>query len=685
MRREDCRVTRCIPHPRDGEPDAPGEMPRREWLVTNGIGGYASGTVAGVVTRRYHGLLVSALPAPLGRYVMLNHLLERVRLRDGRVLWLGDEDEVARPNAVDHRDHLVEFRLEMGLPVWRYDLGGVTIEKRVLMPYGQNTVHVSYALIEGQEPVRLSLRPSVQFRSYDAPLGTSEVAAYTLSAAGQRYELSGGATLPALRLGVRADQAALTLDERGATDVPYEMEKSRGYDAIGSLWSPGYFRADLRQGHDVTVLASTDGWDTVESLAPAEAAQAEIDRRRRLLAVAGCDDWAGLVPELILAADQFIIAPAGRAEDAARARAVGEEVRTIIAGYHWFTDWGRDTMISLEGLTLCTRRFREAACILKTFGRYVQDGLIPNMFPDGSREGLYHTADATLWYFHAIERYVRASGDAETLKDLLPTFVDIIEHHLAGTRFGIAVDPGDGLLRQGAEGYQLTWMDAKVDDWVVTPRRGKAVEINALWYNALRLLDGWMRLYGTSTHLDLADQASRVRRSFNERFWYAPGGYLFDVIDGEQGDDSACRPNQVFAIALDHAVLDEARWAPVLEVVREKLLTPFGLRSLAPGHPDYKATYTGDIRSRDAAYHQGTVWTWLIGPFVDAWLKAHPDEGADVTRFLDGFAPHLSDACVGSISEIFDAEAPYVPRGCVAQAWSVAEVLRTAVDSARRI
>jgi predicted glycogen debranching enzyme len=685
MRREALHVTRSISHPRDAQPDGLGVMPRREWLVTNGIGGYASGTVAGVVTRRYHGLLVSALPAPLGRYVMLNHLLERVRLRDGRVLWLGDEDEVARPNAADHRDHLVEFRLEVGLPVWRYDLGGVTIEKRVLMPYGQNTVHVTYALIDGEEPVRLSLRPSVQFRSYDAPLGTSEVATYTLSAKGQRYELSGGANLPTLRLGVRGEQAALTLDERGATAVPYEMEKSRGYDAIGSLWSPGYFRADLRQGHDVTILASTDGWDTVESLAPQEAAQAEIDRRRRLLSIAGCDDRAGLVPELVLAADQFIIAPAGRAEDAARARAVGEEARTIIAGYHWFTDWGRDTMISLEGLTLCTRRFREAAYILKTFGRYVQDGLIPNMFPDGSREGLYHTADATLWYFHAIERYVQASGDAETLKDLLPTFVDIVEHHLAGTRFGISVDPADGLLRQGAEGYQLTWMDAKVDDWVVTPRRGKAVEINALWYNALRLLDGWTRLYGVSAHLDLAEQASRVRRSFNERFWYEPGGYLFDVIEGEHGDDPACRPNQVFAIALDHPVLDEARWAPVLDVVREKLLTPFGLRSLAPGHPDYKPTYTGDLRSRDAAYHQGTVWTWLIGPYIDAWLKVHPDDRADVTRFLDGLAPHLSDACVGSVSEIFDAEPPYVPRGCVAQAWSVAEVLRTAVNSDSRM
>jgi predicted glycogen debranching enzyme len=426
----------------------------------------------------------------------------------------------------------------------------------------------------------------------------------------------------------------------------------------------------------VTLIASTDAWETIGALTPAEAARAEDDRRRRLLELSGRGDDGGLTAELVLAADQFIITPAGRVEEAARARATGEEVRTVIAGYHWFTDWGRDTMISLEGLTLCTGRVREAAYILKTFGHYVSDGLIPNMFPDGAREGLYHTADATLWYFHAISRYVHATNDLETLQALLPTLVDIARKHLAGTRFGIGVDPDDGLLKQGAAGYQLTWMDAKVDDWVVTPRRGKAVEINALWYNALCLLDAWTRQFRTGGDLDLAWHAERARRSFNARFWYADGGYLYDVVDGENGNDTACRPNQVFAISLEHPVLDAERWPQVMSVVHDRLLTPYGLRTLDPRHPDFRATYTGDLRSRDAAYHQGTVWVWLIGAYIDAWLRVHPADRAAVRQLIRGFGPALSDACVGSLSEIYDAEAPYVPRGCIAQAWSVAEVLR---------
>jgi predicted glycogen debranching enzyme len=456
------------------------------------------------------------------------------------------------------------------------------------------------------------------------------------------------------------------------------MEASRGYDAIGSLWSPGYFRADLRPGEDLTLVASTETWETIQALSAAEAAQAERDRRRRLLRIAACADEPSLVPELVLAADQFIVTPEGRAEETARAKAAGEEVRTVIAGYHWFTDWGRDTMISLEGLTLCTGRHREAAYILRTFAQYFRDGLIPNLFPDGAREGLYHTADATLWYFHALARYVRATGDVDTLRGLLPTLVDSVRCHLEGTRFGIGVDPADGLLRQGAEGYQLTWMDAKVGDWVVTPRRGKAVEINALWYNALCLLDEWSRAYGGAADIDLASHAARAHQAFNDRFWFAAGDHLYDVVDGESGNDPACRPNQVLAIALDHPVLKPERWPAVMTVVKARLLTPVGLRSLAPGHPDYKPTYSGDLRARDAAYHQGTVWTWLIGPYADAWLRVHPEDRGEIRRLVEGFESHLSDACVGSIPEIFDAEPPYRPRGCVAQAWSVAEVLRAA-------
>jgi predicted glycogen debranching enzyme len=673
-------LVRRIPWPRDREEEtiSAGERPpRREWLITNGLGGYASGTVAGVLTRRFHGMLIAALPSPLGRVVMWNHLLERVRLPDKRVVWLGDEDEVAGHNAADTRDHLIEFRLELGLPVWLHQVDGFTLEKRVVMSYGQNTVHVTYRLLDGSGKLRLNLRPSVHFRPHEARVDQAPPAPYTIAASGSRYELSSVSDYPPLRMTFHGgESAALTLDEKGAPAVPYKMEESRGYDWVGTLWSPGYVRADISKGDAFTLIGSTEPWDTLTAMSPEVATSAERERRRKLIAIACIPDEDTFAGELVLASDQFIIRPAGRVEETARARAAGDDVRTVIAGYHWFTDWGRDTMISLEGLTLTTRRFREAGYILRTFGQYVRDGLIPNMFPEGDREGLYHTADASLWFFHAIERYTIATGDDETLRRLLPAVIEIVEAHLRGTRFGIKVDPADGLFSQGAEGYQLTWMDAKVGDWVVTPRRGKAVELNALWYNALCLLQAWTQKHGGAEHLDLANHARRTRESFNKRFWYEEGGYLYDVIDGEQGADASCRPNQVFAISLPHPVLDHQRWEPVMKVVHDRLLTPVGLRSLAPGASDYKARYYGDLRARDAAYHQGTVWAWLIGPFIDAWQKVHGADRQEVRRLLSGFDLHLSEACVGSISEVFDAEEPYVPRGCVAQAWSVAEVLR---------
>src|SRR5436190_3271134 len=534
-------LTRLIHAPRDRADDtiAAGERPpRREWLVTNGLGGYASGTVAGMLTRRYHGMLVASLPAPLGRMVLLNHLLERVRLPGRGVIWLGDEDEVAGPNAADRREHLAEFRLELGLPVWVYQVDGFTIEKRVVMPHEQNTVHVTYRVLAGTGTVRFNLRPSVHFRGYGDPVDESPAKTYTIAATGQHYELSAGPELPILRMMLLGTRGALTLDEKGTPGVPYRMEETRGYQWQGSLWSPGYFRADAEVGEQVSLIASAEPWDTVTALSPEGAAGAEYERRRRLVAIAHVPEGDTFAGELVLAADQFIIRPAGRIEETARARASGDDVRTVIAGYHWFTDWGRDTMISLEGLTLSTHRYREAGYILRTFAHYVRDGLIPNMFPDGQREGLYHTADASLWFFHAVERYTAATGDDGTLRTLLPVLLDIIAHHLKGTRFGIRIDPKDGLFTQGAEGYQLTWMDAKVDDWVVTPRRGKAVELNALWYNALCLMQSWTQQYGGGDGTNFAELAQRARESFNQRFWYDKGGYLYDVVDGEQGDDN---------------------------------------------------------------------------------------------------------------------------------------------------
>lgn len=643
----------------------------REWLVTNGLGGYASGTVAGAVTRRYHGLLVAALPAPLGRMVMLNHLREELSLSDGGTVLMG--------GAEDPRNSGFEsFHLDLGLPVWRYAIGGVVVEKRVTMPHFQNSVVIQYRLVEGDAAV-VTLRPSCQFRSYEAPVSTDLAAPYRLEVVGDRFALHAFARdLPPLRFQLRGGGSrVLVVDPEHIASVDYSIEQARGYAGRGDLWSPGYLRAELTAAQPVALVASTEDWTTIQATVPGETDDIERLRRRRIISLAPPAARDGVGAELVLAADQFIIRPAGRVAEQARAEAAGRQLRTIIAGYHWFTDWGRDTMISLEGLTLCTGRRREAADILRTFAQYVRDGLIPNMFPDRATEGLYHTADATLWFFHAAHRYLQYTGDVQLIDELLPTFRDIIDHHLRGTRFGIHIDPDDGLLSQGAEGYQLTWMDAKVDDWVVTPRRGKAVELNALWYNALRIAEDWLRMCRVPDAADeLARHAEQTRTSFNRRFWNPQAGYLFDVVDGETGDDDACRPNQIFALSLDHPVLDEQHWAPVLETVRARLLTPAGLRSLAPGHTDYKPVYYGDLRTRDAAYHQGTVWGWLIGPFVDAWLRCHPDDLAGARSMLHGLTDHLDEFGVGTIAEIFDAEEPWAPRGCIAQAWSVAEVLR---------
>ena len=653
-----------------------GSLTQKEWLVTNGLGGYASGTVSGGLTRRYHGLLIAALPTPFGRTVMLNHIWERLRLPDGRMISLTSFRETPEGYEFEGINYLTDFRLEMGLPVWTYDVEGIRIEKRVLMAHLQNTTHITYRLLSGP-PIRFHMRPLVAFRLHEAPVSHPVAAPYALHAFGDRLELLPGGDLPPLRMFMYADDKAFTVQPETFDEALYTLERNRGYEPTGNLWTPGYFRLTLSTEAPGTVVASTESWDTIGALNPAELPQAEHHRRRRLLEAAKLSGPNPFAEELVLAADQFIITPAGRIEEAARARAAGDEVRTVIAGYHWFTDWGRDTMISLEGLTLCTGRQREAGYILRTFGHYVRDGLIPNMFPEGTKEGLYHTADASLWFFHAMHRYVTATGDRSTLRQVLPKLKSIVEHHVRGTRFGIGIDRADGLLWQGEEGYQLTWMDAKVDDWVVTPRRGKAVEINALWFNALSLLEGWLRQEGDPMAAEAHDLAAHARDSFNRRFWYADGGYLYDVVDGEEPYDPACRPNQLFAIALDHPVLDRERWEPVFKVVRDRLLTPVGLRSLTPSHRDYKAQYYGDLRARDAAYHQGTVWGWLAGPMVDAWLKVYPGDKAGArAACLEGFRAHLDDGGIGTISEIFDAEPPYHQRGCIAQAWSVAEVLR---------
>jgi len=652
--------------------DNPTPEARREWLVTNGLGGFASATISGEITRRYHGFLIAALPAPQGRVVMLNDLDVAVGRSDGSLASLRDSGR------------FVDFTLTMGLPSWRYEIDGMTIEKSVLMPARHNITYIGFRLIGGARAIRLFLRPAVNFRRIEAAVSEPLASGYALTANGRHYEIAAGSGLPVLRLMISGcDATSFTADGGSRHECDFVTEEQRGYDARGSLWSPGYFTVELQPDSIATLIAATEPWHTVEALHPDAARRFETERRRRLVAMAPPAAREGLAAELVLAADSFIITPVGRVADIVRAHAEGDEMRTVIAGYHWFTDWGRDAMISLEGLTLATGRVAEGKWILRAFAHYVRDGLIPNMFPEGDCEGLYHTADATLWFFHALARYVEYTGDRATLTLILPKLQEIVRLHLEGTRFGIKADPRDGLLSQGAEGYQLTWMDAKVGDWVVTPRRGKAVEINALWYNALSLLTQWLRDARHPEADEIAGHAELTRQSFNRRFWNESRGCLYDVVDGENGDDASFRPNQIFAVSLPHPVLDQQYWRPVVDAVEQKLLTPFGLRSLAPDEPDFKSRYFGDLRARDAAYHQGTVWAWLIGPFIDAWLKVHPDKREKARGLLAGFETVVAEAGIGSISEIFDAEPPFTPRGCMAQAWSVAEVLRCLVKTAR--
>jgi len=643
----------------------------KEWLVTNGLGGYASGTLLGAPTRRYHGIFVPDLPSPCGRSVMIPRL-DDIAIVDGESFLLsGVEFEDGRVQS-DLPKVLSEFRHERQTPVWRCVIKGRRLEKRVIMPYGHNSVYVEYRLLEG-EPLRLHIRPFVTFRMLDAQLSEARKPPFPLTVLDGRYEMHLSETAPPLKMCLRPQCGVFVADSLTSHGVSYRVDRDRGSKHSENLASPGYFDTEITSERPIAFVASTEHWELLGYNGEA-IFEAEAQRLNKLLPPVqktGQDDLEGW---LTLAADQFIVLPGSRMEEQALARASGDEARTVIAGYHWFTDWGRDTMISLEGLTLCTGRYQEARSILCTFAHYMQDGLLPNLFPEAQRKALYHTADATLWYFHASDRYYRVTGDRETLMALLPVLKSVIAHHVKGTHFGIGVDQRDSLLHAGEEGYQLTWMDAKVEGWVVTPRRGKPVEIQALWYNALRCMVQWGNIAGEPTN-HWADMAAQAQESFNQRFWHSDGGYLFDVVDGDQGNDASFRPNQILAIALQYPILHEQRWRAVVDAVVEKLLTPVGLRSLARDHRDYNPMYFGDLRERDAAYHQGTVWAWLIGTFIDAWLKVYKD-APGARKMLEGFRAHLLEDGIGTVSEIFDAEPPYHPRGCIAQAWSVAEVLR---------
>lgn len=633
----------------------------REWLVTNGIGGYASGTVSGVMTRSYHAYLIAALKPPLGRLALLSKF-------DEMVVYDGARYDLYSNQWYDHTDpkpqgfHFIErFYLDGSIPTWEYAIADARLRKRVWMAYGTNTTYVQYTLLSANKPLTLEMHAMLQYRDHHAILRARN---WKMQIKPVTHGLRVDAYYEAKPYYLLSDKAHMQPEHTWYQDYWLSKESFRGLpDLTDSLYG-GFVRAQLGAGETVTLVATTEPEVDLDGDAAYERFKA---REEDLIAQSGMKDVPPEVTHLVLAADQFIVH---------RLTAEGVMGRTIIAGYPWFSDWGRDTMIALPGLTLATHRYEDAAGILRTYARYISQGMLPNTFPDEEDEPGYNTVDAALWYINAVNAYYEATHDMDLLRDLYPALQEIIHFYQKGTRFNIHVDDEDGLLYAGEDGSNLTWMDAKIEGWVVTPRVGKPVEINALWYNALRHMADFARLLG-ETDADEYDTAAIKTADHFERFWYGEGGYCYDVIDGPEGNDATIRPNQIFAVSLPHTPLTPEQQKGVVDVCARDLLTSYGLRSLSPKDAAYAGTYGGDAYERDSVYHQGPVWGWLIGPFVEAYARAYEDRER-AKAFLKPLLVHLGTAdCIGSMNEIFDGDPPHTPRAAFAQAWTVAEVLRT--------
>lgn len=637
----------------------------REWLETNGLGGFAQGTIAGANTRRYHCLLTAAADPPLGRVRMLSKI-------DETIVVDGERFEISTnrfPGNVHPRGFLFieSFRLDP-FPVWRFNVGGVVIEKKIFMPHGENAVVCRWRIapekseiaagipVSEKRKVSMELRPLLSYSDYHHIRKNNDAIDGSYESDGRRIAMepvSGKPRIVFEHTGLRTLKTG-----HWYRDFEYAIEQERGFDSHEDLFQPFVLEFDLEKPADLIVSAGRVSSRNAETLEAAE-----IIRREELLIKANAEDETRQY--LVLAADQFIVKRG--------------EGHTVIAGYPWFSDWGRDTMIALNGLTLATNRPEIAREILLEYSKHISEGMIPNRFPDVGEEPEYNTVDATLWYFEAIRAYVETTGDREFLREhLYEKLAGILAWHLRGTRYDIHVDT-DGLLYAGTRGTQLTWMDAKIGDLVVTPRIGKPVEIQALWYNALRIMEEYSLLFGDKEdNKRYRAMAELCKLSFNAAFWNEGEQCLFDVvINGNR--DGSIRPNQLLAVSLKHSMVDDERARKIVEKAEAELLTPVGLRSLSPKNAGYCPIYIGTPFERDSAYHQGTVWGWLIGPFIDAYRRVHSGETdveVRVAKMIEGFAVHLTEAGIGQISEIFDADAPHAPRGCPAQAWSIGELLR---------
>lgn len=648
----------------------------REWLVTNGIGGYASGTVAGLLTRRYHGLLIAALQPPLGRTLMLTKVAEIVHYNHAVYPLSSDR---WTDGSVDPRGyrHIEQFSIEGTVPTWRFACGDALLEKRIWMQSGANTTYVHYDLLRATQPVAIFLKALVNYRDHH---GSTRSWGWQMAVDRVAQGIQVIATPDATPLYLLSDRAdALTLHD-WYYNFDLSAERYRGLSDREDHLHVATFHLTLHPGDSLTLVASTEATPELNGITALKQRQTYDQKLLNLWRTSrpiGTKEPASWVQQLILAADQFIVnrsvALPNSSETTTTAASEVLSGKTIIAGYPWFSDWGRDTMISLPGLTLGTGRPEIARLILRTFSQYVNQGMLPNRFPDAGEVPEYNTVDATLWYFEAIQHYYKVTQDDDLLMELFPILADIIDWHCRGTRYNIHLDPADGLLYAGGEGLQLTWMDAKVGDWVVTPRTGKPIEVNALWYNALRTMAKFARMLG-KPHQEYEAIADRTLARF-ARFWNPETGYCYDVLDTPEGDDSSLRPNQIFAVSLPESPLSPAQQRGVVDACGRALLTSYGLRSLDPGHPDYQGHYGGNSRQRDGAYHQGTVWGWLLGPFVLAHLRVYGNP-IQARQFLEPIADHLLAHGMGNLSEIFDGDPPMIPRGCIAQAWTVAEVLR---------
>jgi predicted glycogen debranching enzyme len=624
----------------------------REWLETNGLGGFASSTITGLNTRRYHGLLIAATKPPVGRLLLLSKLEETLVIDGNRYdLSVNQYPGVIHPHGYQY---LKNFRLDP-FPIFTYEVEGVEIEKSVFLLHGENTTVIQYKTNKtGRKNISLEISPLITCRDYHSTTHentaiNSHVELHDALATVQPY-----ADAPKLHFAHNACEIAPT--GYWYRNFEFKEEHARGLDFIEDLFNPLVLKFALKARSRAVIIASTQARD-INDIAALQ--RQELKRRKSVLAVADAQDEFSQL--LVTAADQFIVAR-------------GEQ-KTIIAGYHWFSDWGRDTMIALPGLTLATGRPDIAKSILLEFAQHINQGMLPNRFPDAGEIPEYNTVDATLWFFEAIRALVEHTNDYEFVRaNFYDVLNDIIGWHVCGTRYGIRVD-SDGLLNAGESGVQLTWMDAKVGDWVVTPRIGKPVEIQALWYNALCVMQDFAEKFGdkekASTYKVMAQQA---HDSFNQTFWNESANCLYDVIRGEERDASI-RPNQIFALSLPHSMLSAEKSKLVVITVERDLLTPVGLRSLSPSDPNYRGRYEGGILERDGSYHQGTIWAWLMGPFITAHLKVYGDRDR-AKQLLTGFSAHLYEAGLGQISEIFDAEQPHTSRGCIAQAWSVATLLQ---------